>query len=259
MVNSTNPSIERKMIRSIIVDDELKSRESLQILLTDFCEDVEVAALCQNVTEGIEAIKKHDPDVVFLDIQMQRETGFDLLEKVDEITFDVIFTTAYSEYAIRAFQFSAIDYLLKPIDIGDLNRAVAKIEKKNKSDITKKLTHLLDNLNPQQNAIKKIALPTHDGLTFINIKDIIYLEATSNYTIFHTSDGQKYLVSRTLKEYDEMLSEHNFYRIHNAHLININYIKKYVRGDGGYVVLTNDVSLDVSKRKKTGFLQKLGH
>ncbi|MTI39893.1 LytR/AlgR family response regulator transcription factor [Fulvivirga lutimaris] len=247
------------MVKSIIVDDELKSRESLQILLTDFCENVEVAALCQNVAEGIKAIKEHDPDVVFLDIQMQRETGFDLLEKIDEITFDVIFTTAYSEYAIKAFQFSAIDYLLKPIDISDLNRAVKKIEKKDKNDISKKLNNLLDNLNPQQNAIKKLALPTHDGLVFVKIKNIIYLEATSNYTIFHTNDGQQYMVSRTLKEYDEMLSEYNFFRIHNAHLININYIKKYVRGDGGYVVLTNDVSLDVSKRKKTGFLQKLGH
>lgn len=247
------------MVKSIIVDDELKSRKSLQILLTDFCEDVEVAALCQNVADGIEAIKKHNPDVVFLDIQMQRETGFDLLTKINEITFDVIFTTAYSEYAIKAFQFSALDYLLKPIDIQDLNRAIEKVEKRSKSDITKKLNHLLENLNSRQNEIKKIALPTNDGLVFIKIEDIIYLEATSNYTIFHTIDKHNHMVSRTLKEYDTMLSDYNFYRIHKTHLINLNYIKKYVRGDGGYVILNNDVSLDVSKRKKAGFLQKLGY
>lgn len=247
------------MITCIIVDDEHKSRENLQILLTDFCENVEVLALCQNVTEGLQAIKKFHPDVVFLDIQMQRETGFDLLKQIDKADFEVVFTTAYSEYAIKAFQFSAIDYLLKPIDIQELNRAVSKIEQKHNTDISKRLNYLLENISHSQKEFSKIALPTHEGLEFIKVADIVYLEASSNYTIFHTDDGQNHMVSRTLKEYDKMLSDLYFYRIHNAYLININRIKKYVRGDGGHVVLDNNVSLDVSKRKKTGFLQKLGH
>ena len=247
------------MIKSIIVDDELKSRESLQILLTDFCENVTVEALCQNVEEGIQAIDTHKPDVVFLDIQMQRETGFDLLAKLENIEFEVVFTTAHSEYAIKAFQFSAIDYLLKPIDIEELKRSVNKIEKKLNADISVRLENLIQNLKPAQNPIKKIALPTADGLLFVKIDDILYCVASSNYTEFFVNDGKSYLVSRTLKEYDEMLSDFNFSRIHNSYLINLNAIKKYVRGEGGYVIMNNDVSLDVSKRKKEGFLKKLGH
>ncbi|WMN07742.1 response regulator [Marivirga arenosa] len=247
------------MIRSIIVDDELKSRESLQILLTDFCENVEVLALCQNVDEGLKAIKSHDIDVVFLDIQMQRETGFDLLSKLDKKNFEVIFTTAFSEYAIKAFQYSAIDYLLKPIDIQELNRAVNKITERKKSDISARLDYLLETISPQNKEFKKVALPCHDGLVFASLEDIVYLEASSNYTIFHMKDGQTHIVSKTLKEYEDLLSNTKFCRIHNAHMINIDYLKKYVRGDGGYVIMHDDKSLDVSKRKKSGFLQMIGY
>ena len=246
------------MVRSIIVDDELKSRESLKILLEDFCENVEVLALCQNVAEGIEAVSKHKPDVVFLDIQMQRETGFDLLSKIKSIDFEVIFTTAYSEYAIKAFKFSAIDYLLKPIDIEELKKALHKVEKKLNGSISDRLEQLIQNLKPSSAQNYKLALPTADGLIFIKIDDILYCEASSNYTYIFSSDGKKYLVSRTLKEYEDMLSEHNFFRIHNSYLINLGSVKKYVRGEGGYVVMNNDVSLDVSKRKKDSFLIKLG-
>lgn len=247
------------MISSIIIDDELKSRESLAILLNDFCENIEVLALCQNINEALEAIKKYDPEVVFLDIQMQGETGFDLLKKVPEITFDVIFTTAYSEYAIKAFQFSAMDYLLKPIDIEDLRTAIKKVEEKKSKDIKERIEYLLNNIKSPETKIKKLALPCNDGLVFIEIENIIYCEASSNYTEVYTSDGNKYLISRTLKEYDDMLTEYNFYRIHHSHLINMNAIKKYVRGDGGYVILSNDKMLNVSKRKKEGFLNILGY
>jgi two-component system LytT family response regulator len=247
------------MIRSIIVDDELKSRESLKILLEDFCENVEVLALCQNVAEGIEAIKKYKPDIIFLDIQMQRETGFDLLAQLKTIDFEIVFTTAYSEYAIKAFKFSAIDYLLKPINIEELKRALTKVEKKLSGNFSDRLAQLIQNLNPSNAQNYKLALPTSDGLVFVKVEDIIYCEASSNYTEIYMSDGKKHLVSRTLKEYEDMLVEHNFYRIHNSHLINLNAIKKYVRGEGGYVVMNNDISLDVSKRKKEGFLKKLGH
>lgn len=246
------------MIKSIIVDDELKSRESLRILIQDFCEGTEVLALCQNVAEGIQAIQQHKPDIVFLDIQMQRETGFDLLAKIKEVDFEVIFTTAYSEYAIKAFKFSAIDYLLKPIDIDELKKAIQKVEKKLNSDIGGRLQQLIQNLRQGSSENYKLAIPTAEGLVFIKVSDILYCAASSNYTEIYLADGKKHLVSRTLKEYEEMLETHDFFRIHHSYLINLNGIKKYVRGEGGYVVMANDKSLDVSKRKKESFLARIG-
>jgi two-component system LytT family response regulator len=246
------------MIKSIIVDDELKSRESLRILIEDFCEGITVAALCQNVTEGMEAIQTHKPDIVFLDIHMQRETGFDLLGKVKEVNFEVIFTTAYSEYAIKAFKFSAIDYLLKPIDIEELKKAIQKVEKKMNSDISSRLQQLIQNLKQGPSENYKLAIPTTEGLIFVKINDILYCAASSNYTEIYLADGKKHLVSRTLKEYEDMLGGNDFFRIHHSYLINLNAIKKYVRGEGGYVVMTNDKSLDVSKRKKESFLARIG-
>src|SRR5688572_26299252 len=204
------------MLKSIIVDDESKSRESLRILIEDFCDNVKVCALCQNVDEGIKAIQEHKPEVVFLDIQMQRETGFDLLTKIKTIDFEVIFTTAYSEYAIKAFKFSAIDYLLKPIDIEELKGALSKVEKKLNGSFAQRLEHLMQNLKPATPQNFKLALPTSDGLVFIKIDDILYCEASSNYTEIFCADGKKYIVSRTLKEYEDILVDHNFFRIHNS-------------------------------------------
>jgi two-component system LytT family response regulator len=243
------------MLRAIIVDDEAKARENLAILLHDFVKGIEVVALCQNISEAATAVELHSPDVVFLDIQLQRETGFDLLTTLKEVNFEVIFTTAYTEYAIKAFKFSAIDYLLKPIDIEELKKAVAKVEKRSGQNMTNRLTQLVQHL--KQASDSRIALPTMEGLVFVNIQDILYCEASSNYTQIFTAQ-EKYLVSKTLKEYDELLSDHNFFRIHNSYLININSIKKYVKGDGGYVVLNNNISLDVSKRKKEAFLSRIG-
>lgn len=246
------------MLKAIIVDDESKSRESLQILLHDFVEGVVVKSLCQDISEAVQAIERDKPDIVFLDIQLQRETGFDLLTKVKDINFEVIFTTAYSEYAIKAFRFSAIDYLLKPIDIEELKKAVSKVEKRVNGNITSRLTELVQNLRVGTTENYKLALPTLEGLIFIRTNDILYCEASSNYTQIYTGDGKKYLVSKTLKEYEDLLTDHNFFRIHNSYLINLNAIKKYVKGEGGYVILSNDVSLDVSKRKKEAFLSKIG-
>jgi two-component system LytT family response regulator len=246
------------MINAIIVDDELKSRESLKILLEEFCDNVTVKALCQDVAEAVQAIQQYKPDVVFLDIQLQRETGFDLLTQLGDFDFEVIFTTAYAEYAIKAFKFAAIDYLLKPIDIEELKRAVSKIEKRMNDSIAQRLQQLMQNLKNTSSENYKLALPTTDGLVFVKMQDILYCEASSNYTEITVMDGKKYIVSRTLKEYEDMLGEHSFYRIHNSYLINLNAIKKYVRGEGGYVIMANDKSLDVSKRKKEGFLARIG-
>jgi two-component system, LytTR family, response regulator len=249
-----------QMIRVIIIDDELKSCQNLEKLLQEFCDNVEVMALCQSVDAGIEAIHKHKPDLVFLDVQMKGETGFDLLSKIDRVNFEIVFATAYSEYAIKAFRFSAIDYLLKPIDIDDLRAAVGKVgQKKNSNDITGRIEQLIANLKPSTPQQYKLAIPSSDGLVFVMISDILYCEASGNYTTFYIADQKKYIVSRTLKEYEEMLTDSNFVRIHNSYVVNINAIKKYIRGDGGQVVMSNNTVLDVSKRKKEAFLKAFPH
>ena len=245
------------MLRAVIVDDEPKSLENLKIICEEFISNISVIRLCRNVHDAMIAIKEHKPDIVFLDIQMQHETGFDLLAKMEDIDFEIIFVTAYSEFAIKAFKFSAIDYLLKPIDIEELRTAVAKVQQKRLGKTSRRLKILQDNLFDATVDTSKIALPSADGLVFIKTNDILYCEASSNYTIFYTAENKKYIVSRTLKEYEELLSDHNFFRIHHSYLVNLKVIKKYVKGDGGYVILTNDVTLDVSKRKRVDFLNRL--
>ncbi len=233
----------------------------METLLLDFCENVNVMALCHTVDKGIEAIIRFKPDLVFLDVQMKGETGFELLTKIPSIDFEIVFATAHAEYALKAFQFSAIDYLLKPIDIEDLKRAVDRVAKKKNENITGRIKHLLANLKPAvaKSQQYKLAIPSSDGLVFIKIIDIIYCEASGNYTTFYLADGKKYLVSRTLKEYEDMLAGNDFFRIHNSYLINLNAIKKYIRGEGGQVIMHNNAVLDVSKRKKESFLKKIVH
>jgi two-component system LytT family response regulator len=246
-------------LTAIVVDDEPKSRENLAILITDFCPGVEVVAMAESVDEGLQLIEELDPDLVFLDIQMHAETGFDLLRRISKISFEVIFTTAYSEYAIEAIRFSALDYLLKPIDIAELKQAVNKAKnKKSNSFLERKLENLIENFKNNRSDSLKIALPTADGLIFINVADISFLEAEGSYTNFHLNDKKKYLVTKSLKEYESMLVDKNFFRIHNSYLINLNEIERYVRGEGGYVVMKNGQHLDVSKRRKNAFLKKIG-
>jgi len=246
------------MLKALIIDDENKSRESLKILIEDFCDDVEVVSLAASVEEALNAVDIYSPDIVFLDIRMNKETGFDFLNKSKNINFEVIFTTAFSEYAIEAIKFSALDYLLKPINVDRLKESIAKAKKKKLNDFfNDKVGYLLQNFKAESSENFKLVLPTSDGLIFINFKDIIYCEASSNYTTFHMRDAKKYVVSKTLKEYDDLLTPHNFLRIHNSFLINMREIKKYIKGDGGYVVMSNELSIDVSKRKKEVFLSKL--
>ena len=247
------------MIKCVIVDDELKSRESLKKMLLTFCDYVEVCATCQNVDEGIGAIEKFHPAVLFLDVQMQRETGFDLLAKIKDISFDIIFTTAHAEYAIKAIKYSAIDYLLKPIDVDELLEAIDKVEKKQNTNTSEKVHQLIQNLKTNATDKYKLALPTSEGLAFIKINDIIYCRASGNYTEIFMTDTKKHLVSRQLKEYDDLLSDQHFFRIHHSYLVNLNYISNYIKGDGGYVVMSDGTSLDVSRRKKDAFLEHIGY
>lgn len=247
------------MLKAVIVDDELKSRESLKKMLSAFCNGVEVLASCPNVAEGLEAIDRVKPDVVFVDVRMQGETGFDLLAQLKSVNFEIIFTTAYSEYAIKAIKFSAIDYLLKPIDVDELINAVAKVSSRKSGDIVERIKQLIQNTAVNNPADYKLALPTAEGLAFVNVKEVVYLKASGSYTEIVMKDGQKHLVSRHLKEYDEVLADQNFFRIHHSALINVNFIRNYVRGDGGYVVMSDGTSLDVSRRKKEAFLERIGY
>jgi len=243
------------MITALIVDDEKNSCETLQSLLTDCCLDVSVVKYCQTIDEAVKAVELHHPDVVFLDINMKGENGFDLLERVKTIDFEIIFTTAFSEYAIKAFKFSAIDYLLKPIDVDELRAAVERVIKRKKAEAPTRYEYLRQNLKMSDGQHFKLALPSSEGLTFIKISDIIYCEADSNYTTFFLTDGKKIIVSHTLKEYEEILSDYRFFRIHHSYLVNLDAIKQYVRGDGGHVVMINGAALDVAKRRKEQFLK----
>jgi two-component system LytT family response regulator len=244
-------------MKCVIVDDEFKSRESLKAIIEKFCEGLSVAAVCQNGEEAIAAIDTVKPDIVFMDIQLQRETGFEILEKLDKVQFEIIFTTAYSEFAIKAFKFSAIDYLLKPIDINDLKVSIDKARRRIVGNISERIAELGQNLRANTFKHSRLAIPASDGLVFVNVDQILYCEATGNYTNIHMQDNRKYVVSRTLKEYEDLLEDQDFFRIHNSFLINLNSLKQYIRGEGGQVVLTNDKTLDVSKAKKKGFLERI--
>ncbi|HRN57574.1 MAG TPA: LytTR family DNA-binding domain-containing protein, partial [Agriterribacter sp.] len=196
--------------------------------------------------------------LVFLDMQIHDKTGFDLLKQVGEINFDVIFTTAYEKYAVQAFKFSAIDYLLKPVDADELKQAVAKLEQRlSKNEMSKKVDALFDNMKNMQTASKRIGIPTVSGITYVAVGDIIRCHSQINYTVFYLKDNQKITVAKTLKEFEEMLSDHNFYRVHNSHLINLAYVKKYHRGKGGYLTMADNTEIEVSIRRKDELLKKL--
>jgi two-component system LytT family response regulator len=247
-----------KKIAAVIIDDENRSREMLQNLIAQYCSNVDVLTTADSVTSGIEAINKFSPDLLFLDIEMNKETGFDLLEQIKEINFEVIFTTAHENYALKAFKFCAIDYLLKPIAVEDLIQAVDKVEKKKSNSLFReKFDLFMHNVKKGNNEDQRLAVSTTEGLVFINVSDILRCEANGAYTYLHLKDKTRLVVSKNLKEYEQLLSDHNFLRVHNSFIINMKEIKKYVRGDGGYVIMSDDTSVDISKRKKELFLSHI--
>lgn len=246
-------------MKTIIIDDESKARENLKLLLSDYCPKVNVLACEGSVTSALSAIQTHEPELVFLDVQMQGETGFDLLEKLETIPFEVVFTTAHHEYALKAFKFSALDYLLKPIDISELKNAVSRAEIKSGDQIKKRMDMATESIKQSKSSFTKIALPTSDGFVFVGKNQIIRCESTDNYTNFYLSDGTKHLVSKTLKHFDELLSAHNFFRIHQSHLINLEHLERYHKGEGGYAIMSDGASVMVSRRKKVDFLECLSN
>jgi two-component system LytT family response regulator len=246
------------MIRAIIVDDESHCIDRLSRLLAETREPVQLAGTFRSVEEAAANIPRLYPDLVFLDVELQGKTGFDLLRQIHDITFEVIFTTAFEKYAIQAFKFSALDYLLKPIDTVDLQQALHKLQEKiSKEEMAKKFEVLFDHLKNVQGVSRKISIPTVQGLTFLRINDIIRCEADGNYTTFYLQDKQKLKVSKTLKEYEDLLADCNFYRVHHSHLINLSHIKSYQKGKGGSVSMADDSEIEVSSRKKDDFLKKI--
>lgn len=246
------------MIRSIIIDDEADAREVLKLTIEKYCPGVKILSSCSSPEEGLKAIQNLKPDLVFLDVQMPNQSGFDLLEEIGEINFAVIFVTAYNHYAIKAIKFSALDYLLKPVDPDDLVSAIQRVEKwQNRSDQTFRYQSVFNNIQNQSRSIDKLAIPTNDGIVFLESASIICCRADGNYTALYLTGSKNMLVSKPLTDFDQMLSDSGFFRIHHSALINMKHIQKYIKGDGGYVVLSENHHVDVSRRKKDAFLQQL--
>jgi len=241
------------VLKSILVDDEVSSRRSLHKVIEDHCPDLVVVGEADSVESGRATILRLQPDLVFLDVEMKDGTGFDLLDSLEKITFGLIFVTAFEKYAIRAFHFSALDYLLKPVGKDDLRSAVDKLQLTNREDYDRMIELLLQNrFRPT-----RIALPVFDGYRFIDIDRISYCVADGNYTKFCLEGGENILVTRTLKEYDGLLDLSGFYRIHHSYLVNLQKITRYKKGDGGTVVMSDGIELEVARRRKEGFLRNI--
>ena len=240
------------MLKAIIIDDEEGARFTLSTLLEEYCPSISIIAQCSNVPEGVLAINKHTPDIVFLDIEMPEYNGFELVEFFKIVDFEIIFVTAYSQYAIRAFEVSAVDYLLKPVEIEQLQAAVEKAsQKRSQANIMQRLDLMKSTYNGDE--IKKIALPISDGLMFVDVAEIILFEADRAYTHVFLKNGSKITVSKPMRTFEDILENRQFiFRPHRSHLININYIKKYVRGDG-MIFMDNGVALPVSRERKQEF------
>ena len=245
------------MIKAIIVDDEPYSCESLATLPEQYCPAAKTTAICHSGAEGFSAIEEQQPQILFLDIEMPKMNGFEMLEKLAEINFEIIFTTSYDHYAIKAIRFSALDYLLKPVVPEELQRAVQKVAQRMHSPHQQQMEILLQKLHQPISPVQRIALPTMEGLQMVAVHTIISCTSDSNYTTFLLRNNQKLVVSRPLKEVEEMLEEYSFVRVHNSHLVNLNEIEKYIKGEGGYLVMTDGSTVDVSRSRKDILLNKL--
>lgn len=245
------------MITATIVDDEPFCCESLATLLERYCPDVKVLDMCYSAADALRSIHQQKPQLLFLDIEMPHMNGFELLEKIPSIDFELIFTTSYDHYAIKAIRFSALDYLLKPVDRDDLQKAVQKALQRMKSPLPQQLEILLHKLSHPTIAVNKIAIPTMEGLQMIFVESIISCASNSNYTSLFLKNKQNIIASRTLKEIEEMLEDYSFVRVHHSYLVNLNEVEKYIKGEGGYLLMSDGTTIDVSRSKKEILLKKL--
>ena len=245
------------MIKAIIVDDEPNCCEILATLLERYCPQVKVADICYSGQAALNSIIEVEPDIVFLDIEMPHMNGFELLEKLQSVNFKLIFTTSYDQYAIKAIRFSALDYLLKPIDREELQSAVKKAMQELGKPMPQQLEVLMQKFNKTGNGGQKIALPTMEGLQLIAIGSIISCASDRNYTTIYLKEKKKMLISRPLKEMEELLEDHSFLRVHHSYLVNLKEIDKYIRGEGGYLIMSDGSVVDISRSKKELLVSKL--
>ena len=245
------------MLKAIIVDDEPYCCEILAAMLESECTEVEIIIICKIADDALAAIRQYSPHVVFLDVEMPKMNGFEMLEQIPDINFHLIFTTSYDQYALKAIRFSAIDYLLKPIDREELKKAVQKVKERILVPIPEQLEILMNKFRQPSSPVNKIALPTIEGLQMIPVDTIISCESDDNYTTLQLKGKRKILVTRSLKEMEEILEQHSFIRVSRYHIVNLNEIEKYIKGEGGYLVMSDGSSIDVSRAKKELLLKKL--
>jgi two-component system LytT family response regulator len=246
------------MITALVIEDELYPRKVLSKLIAQHCPQVQVVGECADATEGLQTIREHQPDLIFLDIDMPGMSGLEMLNQLDEIDFDVIFTTAHDEYALEAFKVSPVDYLLKPVDENELVDAVQRLEKRRQRVFNKEQFELLmTNYHQSHIPLQKLAVPSHETLEFLDIDDIIRCEADRNYTLIFTRSGNKHVYSRTLKEIEKLLPEDVFFRVHQSHLVNLREVQTYVRGIGGQLILKNKAVIPVSRTRKEALMSRL--
>ena len=246
------------MIRTIIIDDEPNAVGLLALRLSQHCPVVEVVASCTSSIKGVQAILEHKPDLVFLDIEMPQMNGFEVLEAVGELSFSLVFVTAYDRFALKAFRYSAVDYLLKPIDSQELIQAVNRIEKQQKT-APEQIDHLQQQLsNPARPLPDKIALPYQNGVTFVALADVLYCESDDSYTKFFLADGQHYLVTKSMREIQELLEERHFLRVHRQYIVNLDQIRKFVKGEGNYLIMSDQKSIPVSRNHRDRLMERFG-
>lgn len=242
-----------RIMKAIIIDDEQKGRESLQKLIQKYCKQVEIVAMASGITEAYNLIIQHKPHLIFLDVEIQRGSGFSLLDKFNSADFKIIITTAFDEYALRAIKHHAFDYLLKPIDIDELIftvDSVKKVLKNTSSHIPEPEVQTSQKLTISS----RLALPVKDGLFYMHVSDIMRIESNGGYSTFYATDGKKYMVAKNLKEYEEILPEKEFFRVHKSHLINIKKVKKYIKTDGNFIEMEDGSVVEIARRKKDEFL-----
>lgn len=242
-------------LKTVIVDDEKDAVDFIFSIIGEYCPGLHVAGKAHDVNEGVQTIKELKPDLVFLDVEMPHGTGFDLLTHFPEKEFDVVFITAFNHYAIKAIKYSAVDYILKPININEFIEAVNKVMQKRSSSMfrgNENIKALLENL--KTGVPSRLAIPTSDGMEYINPKDIIRIEADRSYSWFFLAGNRKMLVSKNLKEFQDLLSDRHFFRPHNSYLINLRYVKKYVRKEGGYIEMQDGSEIPISRNRKDLFL-----
>jgi len=244
------------MIKAIIIDDEVHCVDTLSILLDDFCPEVEVIEKCMSAKKGLEAIERLKPELVFLDIEMPIMNGFELLEQFKQIPFSVVFTTSYDQYAIKAIRFSALDYLLKPIDPKELIAAVRKVQTQKHLPVPEQFQMLMNQIKHKEVGFSKIAIPTSEGFELIPADQVIRCEADDNYTYLHMKNKTKIVACRTLKEMEEQLQDYaSFIRVHHSYVVNLNEVNKYIRGEGGYLVMSDGSTVNVSRSRKEALLK----